>query len=65
MAGSSVVGAATSIGQLIGRYFSVVALLPATLLVGWLELLRGVGALTDTPSTATSPPGLAAGRGAG
>lgn len=52
MSGSTVVGAATSVGQLIGRYFSVVALLPSVLLVGWLELLRAAGAFFGTPSLA-------------
>jgi hypothetical protein len=50
MAASGAVGAATSIAATIGRYFSVVSLVPAAVLVGWAELVRASGAITGAPS---------------
>jgi hypothetical protein len=50
MAALSPVDAVLSVGQRIGRYFALVSMIPALLLVLWIYILLASGALSGTPT---------------
>jgi hypothetical protein len=58
MATLSPVDAVLSAGQRIGRYFTLVSLIPALLFVLWIYLLISTGTLSGTPSLATAETAL-------
>jgi hypothetical protein len=50
MAALAPVGAALSVGQQIGRYFALISMLPALLLVLWIQILITSGAPSGRPA---------------